>query len=162
MTDEKTRPDTDLPVGFASTTGLLRDDIIDGPAGHLRNVLRRIKHILQHYSEDVEGTRAALLAICDEALAQPVSDGPVIDALRRQVGDLESEKIDVQVHQMEIRALQRQLGEALTARDAAQMRNATAAPTNVTRAEFNELKGQIEALRKTMISGGKTDSPDEG
>jgi hypothetical protein len=80
---------------------ILTDADTEPEAAHLRNVLRRVRQIADNDANDVLKTIAG---ICKDALKRPRTNGPVIDQLTKENGDLQSEIIDMQAQLSSLRA----------------------------------------------------------
>lgn len=79
---------------------MLRDPATEPEAAHLRNVLRRLRAVIERGAptladSDADAHDARVIGIIDEALARPRTNGVVIDALTKANGDLQTERLDL-------------------------------------------------------------------
>jgi hypothetical protein len=72
---------------------VLTDADTEPEASHLRNVLRRIKQMADN---DDGAVLRTIVGICKDALKRPRTNGPVIDQLTKENGDLQSEVLELQ------------------------------------------------------------------
>jgi hypothetical protein len=84
-------------------------------AAYLRNVIRKVRVLSDGAREDADASAAAhnvlstLVAICDETLKRPRTNGKVIDDLQRKLGDAKSIEIDLMAARREQGVMQAQI-----------------------------------------------------